>query len=224
MGAGDQVAADDGDVVDRHHRQVVAQAEPGAAVVGGPDDPGLGAGVEESGLLRVLPDHAADLPFRETPGEGAPGLAVILGLVQVGAEVVELEAGRRQVRGAGLVARGLDVGHHRPRLEVRRSDLPPLAAVVAADVNEPVVAARPQHPGLQGRLGEGVDGAVGLGAAGVLGQRPSRRQQGLRLAARQVRADRLPARALVPGAEEDVARGVQDVLLVPARRRSGRSS
>jgi hypothetical protein len=65
-----------------------------------------------------------------------------------------------------------------------------------------------------GRLAEGVDRGVVLGAAGVQRDRPARRPQFAHVAAGQVRADHLPRIAFVDGTEDHVAAGVEHVRVV----------
>ena len=81
-------------------------------------------------------------------------------------------------------------------------------------MDEAVVAAGPEGAGLVRRLGEGIDGAVALGAGVVSGDRAAGGTELVRVVAGQVRTDRLPTLPLVGGPEDDVAGGVEDAGVV----------
>src|SRR5262249_44704410 len=100
--------------------------------------------------------------------------------------------------------------------------VPPRAAAgppaVARDVNEAVVAARPDDAFLHRRFGQREDRAVILDARVVFGDRAARRAEFGFVVARQVGADNLPALALVVGFEEDVAGGVERVRIIRGKQ------
>ena len=157
----------------------------------------------------VLPDHPADLAGREPRGERLPGPAVVLGLVEVRVVVIDLVAGSRDVDRARGVGRRLDRRDQRPFGEIGRRHVLPRLPVVAGDVDQPVVAARPQDAALPRAFRERVDGAVVLGTARVLREGSARGLELGRILAREVRADGLPAGALVARPEDEVPRRVQ---------------
>ena len=64
-------------------------------------------------------------------------------------------------------------------------------------MEQAVVRAGPEEPGLMRRLGEGEDGGVVLGADGVAVDRAAGRPERFGIGAGQIGADRLPALALV---------------------------
>src|SRR5262249_26194118 len=81
-------------------------------------------------------------------------------------------------------------------------------------MDQPVVRASPAHPALHRRLGKGEVGAVILGAAVVLRHQAA---GGLKLAGivgGEVGADDLPTVALVVGAEDMVAGGIERIWVV----------
>src|SRR4029077_16382450 len=61
MGAGDQIASLDLEVVDRDHRQAAGEARPALAVVEAHEHAGLGAHEEQAFPLRIGAHHAGDL-------------------------------------------------------------------------------------------------------------------------------------------------------------------
>ena len=112
------------------------------------------------------------------------------------------------------MGRRLDHADQRPFGQVRRRDRLPGSAAIAREVHQPVVAARPEDTRLVGRFGKGKDGAIGLRAAGVQRNRPARRLEFLRVVAREVRADCLPAIAFVGRLEDVVAGHIERVGIV----------
>ncbi len=100
-------------------------------------------------------------------------------------------------------------------------DVLPGLRVVAGEVDQAVVGARPQDPLLHGGLGEGEDGVVDLHAGDVDGDGPA----GLALlggvVAGEVGGDLLPRLALIGAAHEDLGRVVEIMRLV-ARHDDGR--
>ena len=218
VGRDDQIRALDLEVVHRGDREVRAPATPRRAVVERDVEPGLGAGVEHAGAVRVGPDHAGVVVGRDREvaraGDRLPALAVVGGPVQVGGGIVELVAGGGEVEAARIVRRGLDGADERPLGEVRRRHVAPAPPPVAAQVHQAVVGPRPQHARLVGGLGERVQGAVVLRAAGVQGDRPAGGAELVGRRAGEVGADRLPALPLVGAAEHPVAAGVEHVRIV----------
>ncbi len=203
-------------VVDRHDRQVAAQALPRAAVVERDPHAAFGARVEQTAPVRILADRARDLSGRDAVGDALPRPAVVVGLEQVGMRIGELVAGRRHVAGGRVVRRRLDHADQRPLGQVGRRHPFPRPAAIAREVHEAVVGARPQHVALVRRLDEREDRAVDLGARVVARDRPAGARQPGRIVPREVGARDLPALALVHGAEHAIA-GDPQFLGVPAR-------
>src|SRR5262249_22929693 len=133
------------------------------------------------------------------------------GLVVVHAVVADDE-----VRGAGVVRAGLNARDRAPVRHPRdvRGHVRPRLALVLGDVNQPVVAAGPQHPLLLGRFGQRENGAVHLDAGVVAGDRPAAPLLLLLVVAGQVAGDHLPRVPGIAGAEEDVATVVDRLRVV----------
>ncbi len=198
MRADHQVALGDDQVVDRHDRQVQLQRLPVLAVVERDVEP-------RSVPAKSRPRCSGS--SRMTRVKSSAGMPLVI-FVQVFAVVVRLEeirlvvvtlvARRGHVGRAGIVRRRLDDRDQRP---VRRG----LAGLTLSQVSPPsrVMLIRPSsepaqmHAGLDRRLGDREDRRVGLGAGVVLGDRSAGGLHRLRVGARQVRADRVPALTLV---------------------------
>ena len=206
------------EVVDRHARQLTVEALPRPAVVERHPGARLGPGVEQAGPHGVRADHARELLVREALGDAAPGRAVVLGLVQVGRAVLKPVAVGGQIDRAGVVRGRLERDDGGPLAERGWRDLLPALAIVTRDVHAAVVRAGPEHAGLEQRLGEREDGAVDLGARGVLVDRPARGAKLLGVVAGQVGADRPPGVAVVARAEDALAAGVEHVGIVRRER------
>ena len=214
----------DHQVVHRDDRQVASERLPGRTVVQGDIYARLGARVQQAPPIRVFPDHSREVVVRDPIRDALPRLAVVVRLVQHGTIVIMLVSGGGHVRGRRIVRRRLDHVYHRERLDAGGSYLRPAASAVPGDMDEAVIAPGPQDAGLVMGLGERVDGAVDLRRPAVRGDRPARYLLLRDVVARQVRADRLPARPLVGRSEDDVACGVEHPRIVGGRRLSGMSS
>src|SRR5580704_6445931 len=108
----------------------------------------------------------------------------------------------RNVGCAGIVRRRLDLADSAPFRHIFRRDLGPSLAFVASDLDEAVVGADPKQTFFNGRLGDGEDGVVELGA-GVVERDVA--AGGLLLAlvvAREVGTDYLPVHTTVSGFEQ----------------------
>ena len=116
---------------------------------------------------------------------------------------VDGRVGRRRI-----VGRGLDQAHLAPRLERGWRDVLPVRPFVARELNQPVVGARPDEPLRLRRRRQGVDDAVRLGRRQPVHHgAPLRRR--VSLGAREVGADRRPARAAVGRLQHDLRAVVQ---------------
>src|SRR6185437_14590244 len=129
-------------------------------------------------------------------GDLRPGRAVVVGLVEIGMEVVELVAIGGEIGGGGIVWGRLDDADQRPFGQVFRGDVLPGGATVAREVNQAVVGASPQQPLLDWRFGEGEDGGLVFGADVIASDWPAGGAECARVVAGEVGADFLPARAL----------------------------
>ena len=209
MGAGHQVLVFDDQVVDRDHRQVGLQALPAGAVVQGNVDAALRAHVEQAGAHRIFANHAGDFVCGESAADIFPAPAVVFSGEEVGAVVVQLDAGSGHPGAAGRVRRERDFADQGKLGQLWRGDLLPGLGPVPGDVDKAVVAAGPEHPRFVRRLGKGIDCAIAFGAGVVVGDGAARKTEGVRVVAAQVRTDGLPAVALVVRAEDMVAGGVE---------------
>src|SRR5204863_3111405 len=201
-------------VVDRHGRQVPAEPVPFPAVVERDVDPGLAPRVEEAAPRRSFADHPREVVGTDPVRDLRPGPTVVRRLPEVRTEVIELVAGVRDERDRRIVRRRLDDRDERERTDRRRRDVLPGLAVVPRDVQETVVAPRPEHAALDRRLREREDRAVVLGTGVVLGDRTARWTELALVVAREVRTKALPGRSFVGGAEDVVSGVVQDVRVV----------
>src|SRR5207253_7966462 len=119
-------------------------------------------------------DDPRESAVRDAAVDPRPGLAVVTGPIEVGAEVVVLVHRRREVGRALVAPPGFDRVDLDPRGDAGGRDVLPGLAVVAGDVHQAVVAARPDHAGLHGRLRQGEDRVVDLHAGDVGRDRPAR--------------------------------------------------
>ena len=78
-------------------------------------------------------------------------------------------------------------------------------------MQQAVIRARPDHPLLVGRVGEGEDGVIDLDARDVGRDRAARAALFRGVVAREVRADRLPCLALVAAAQQHLSGMVEGV-------------
>ena len=192
-----QIVVLDSQVVHRHDREVAPHRMPVVSVVERHVDAGLGSNVQQTRTLVVLADAAGEVVIPEVAGDGLPGCPVVRGLEQERPVVVELVPRRGQIRRRRVVRRHLYHVHPRPLLQIEGSDILPVLAAVLRYMYKPVVRARPEDSLLMRGLHKGEDGAVGLRAGCVPGYITTRRLELVRVVAREVRADRLPAPALV---------------------------
>ena len=205
----------DDEIVERHDRQrpALPPVPPGPTVVRDVEAD-FGPRVEEAGDLRVLADRSHERIGRDAGGDLRPSAAIVLGLVDVRTEVVVLVAVGRDVGGAGVVLPRLDDADQRLRGNQLGCDVRPLLRVVARDVDEPVVAAGPEHAGLHGRLGEREDRGVILGAGLVERDRAAGVARRALVVAREVRAHPIPGRTVIARAMHVLRRGVEDARVM----------
>ena len=135
----------------------------------------------------------------DAAGDRRPGVAVVVGAVDVRLEVVLLIPVGGDVRRAGTERRRFDQADARELAEIFRRHVLPRRAAVARHLHVPVVGAGPDEIGVFRRRRNREHGRVGLDAGVVLGDRTARRAHRLRIVARQVGADARPALAFVGG-------------------------
>jgi len=205
------------DVGDRRHGEVLLEGLPVRSVVEGDVRAELGAGVEKTLALRVLAHHAREVVRGDSVRavrEQAPRAAVVRGLIQPGVRVGLPVAIRGHVHAPGRPRGDVDGVHRRALGEAPRRHVRPRGAVVAGHVDEPVVAPRPQHARLQGRLLEREHGAVDLDPRAVVRDGTAGVALVLRVVRGEVGADHLPALAAVARAVHPVGGVVEDVGVV----------
>ena len=216
LGGGNQLVVLAGEVRHGHGRQVQLEGLPARAVVERHVEAVLGAAVEQAGAPGVGPHHAGEVGGRDAGHDAGPAAAVVGGFVEVGAEVAGFVAGSREVGGAFLGGMGFDAIDEAPLGQGGGRHLAPGFALVAGELHQPVVRARPDDARFHRRLGNGEHGAVVFHAGVVLGQRPARRAQGFGVVARQVGANGRPRLPLV-GAHVQVVRAGKQLLGVVGR-------
>ena len=169
-GDGEIVAVDD-EIAHGSDGHVDLKRLPMVAVVEGNVDAQLGGGVEQAILLRVFLDGVDVGAVGDSGDDVLPGLAAVVGAIDVGRVVGEAMAIDGGVGGFGIEVAGLDLRDLAPGGHRRRGDVVPVLAVVAGDVDEAVVGADPNGIGVERRGADGVDDAeaVGHGLVNVLG-------------------------------------------------------
>ena len=178
----------------------------------------LGAGVEQPRPIRILAHDARVVAGRDAVlavGDPLPRLAVVVGQVHVGREVVQHVAIRGDDRAAGVLRRQIDHVDRAPLRQTGRRDLRPVLAVVAREVQQPVVAAGPQQARRHRRFLEREDRVVDLDAGVVARDALAARVVLLRLVvAREIRADHVPGLPAVLRSVHELRRRVDDVGVV----------
>ena len=153
-----------------------------------------------------------------------PRLAEVRGLVDVRLAIALLVAVAGEIGDAVLVRRRFDQADARELRQIGRRHLLPVLAAVARHVHPAVIRAGPDGVAVLARRRDREDHRVGFDAGLILGDRPARGLHRLRIRARQIRADRLPALAAVGRPPQVLRRGVEDFGIGRARRRSGTST
>jgi hypothetical protein len=151
-------------IVDGHRRQV-RHALPVLPAVERDEQPALRARVQQVQVARVFA-HDEHIRFVGQPvGQRLPSLAAVGRLIQVGLEVVEHVAVKRDIGDVRARAGGFHMRDGRVRRQVRHiaGQFNPSFAVVRAFPEASVVRADPQQPLLYGRLRKADNRAVVLG-------------------------------------------------------------
>ena len=220
------VAGVDEQVVDRDRGQVEPERRPALAAVAAEEDAELGAQEEQVLGLEVLADDVDRLAVGDAGRDRGPGLAVVRRLEDVDVEVVGAVAVEGHIAGALVEVGGLDPAAPQPGRHALdgRPDVGPGHAAVAGQLDVAVVRPDPDQAGGQGRLGDGDDRAVRLGAGDVGGHAAGRLGRGVLalVVGRQVGADDHPMIAPVERPEEVVAAEV-DRARVVRREDDGRA-
>ena len=154
-------------VADARARQVELQRLPPRAVVERHVDAGFRPRVQQSAPNGILPDAPRVGARRDASVDRGPCLTVVRRPPEIRLEVVLLITVGRQIGRARIEMPGLDHGRPRELPEALRRDVRPVRAAIARDVHHPIVTARPEHAFREGRLGEGVDRRIPLGARHV---------------------------------------------------------
>ena len=153
LGGDDQVVALHDHVGDRDDGQVALERLPVRAVVERDVEAGLGAGVEQAAADRVFAHDAREGRVGDAGDDLRPGLCRSRWSCRcTAAEVVELVHRRRDVGRALVVRRDIDGVDADPLRDALRRDVVPGLPVVAREVDEAVVGARPEHARLVRRL------------------------------------------------------------------------
>ena len=188
----------------RDRRETVAESDPVLASVDGDVRPVLGSDEQEVTVDSILSDDSDRHPGRKTSTDGFPGSAVVPRAKKINAEIVVPVIIEGRIGGGDIEMRCLQGADPRTRRSpgVRgKSGNPcgyvrPGAAAVTADVQVPVVRARPEHSGPQRRCGNGGDrgSLAGVATGPALGQ---------------IGADRRPALASVVRLQEHLSAEVK---------------
>ena len=136
--------------------------------------PEFGARIQQSlsvGILANYPSRRIGRNAVRTRCQLRPGLAVVVGPVNVRREIAELEPQDRNIGCAGAVGRGLDRLDAAARRQVRRRDVRPGLAVVSGYVDGSVIGPHPDEASLKWRFLHGVKRAIELLAGYVASDR-----------------------------------------------------
>src|SRR5436305_8485484 len=108
MGGQDKVGILDDQVVNGYGGKIELERLPVRAIVKRDLDTGFGSGEEQSTARGVLADGACEVVAGEAGGDLHPGCAVVVGLEEVGREVIPFVAVGGEIGGRGIVRRRLD--------------------------------------------------------------------------------------------------------------------
>src|SRR5215472_16278646 len=132
--------------------------------------------------------------------------------VNVGPLIIQADAVDRGIGGLFVKAPGVELGDLAPRGHVRRSDIRPVFAAVAGDMNQAVVRARPYRVHIYIRGSYSIDDPATLRFFGQLGfavNADTRRN--LMVLAGKVGTDDLPGVTAARSFEQDVAGEIEDM-------------
>ena len=164
----------------------------------------VGAGIEQSGLTRILANRVGDSIRRDAGVDLVPRFAAIMRPVEVWRNLVETQGVRGRVRDERIVMSGFDVEDPRPRLDRGWGDVGPRRAAVARHLNVAVVGTGPEDRERPRAGAQGSDAAHWRGLhgarvfAGVGGHFP--------YLARQIRGNPRPPMTVIDALPDDVRR------------------
>jgi hypothetical protein len=188
-----------------------AQLRPAATAVEAYEERELRARVEHVGIPWILAHDLDRMIDRQVARDRLPRAAAVPRAEGQRRQVLRPMGVHGEVRHLGVVVAGLDPAdpltlHGRGKA---RGQVGPAPAGVLGDPHLAIVGAGPEQPGLHRRLRERVDDTVVLGAA-------AHRRRLERILRGEVRADDLPALALVGKPEHTVASEVEHAFLMAA--------
>ena len=144
-----QILVRDLDIGNGRHGQVQLEGLPVAAVIERNVHAEFGSGVEQAGAVGIFAHHAGGLVGGDAVravGEPGPGLAEIVGAVNVGREIAQQVTVDGDIGGARPERAGLDVLHASAGRQACGSDIGPGLAIVARHVDQAIVRAGPDEP------------------------------------------------------------------------------
>src|SRR5258708_15799969 len=145
MGSHDQIVILDHEVMNRSDGQVEPKRTPVCTVVERNIKPGLGAGKKKSTPLRIFADRADKSVIRDAAGEPHPGFAIIASFINVRVHVVVLMAINGNVSGSSIEWRRFNQADAAPLGQVFGSNVAPVLASVASDMNQAVIGPGPDQ-------------------------------------------------------------------------------
>ena len=140
-----------------------------------------------------------------------PALTIVVGLVQIGAEIVGLVASSRDIGTGRIEWVYFDAVDHHPFRHAPGCDVSPIFSIVTSNMDEPVITASPDHASFVLRLGDGEDGAVVFHRGVILGDRSARLAHGAGVIAGQVGTNLLPALTFITCTEQHLCRCVDHI-------------
>ena len=171
----------------------------------------LGSGVQQSLAVRVF-THGVDVRIlADAAHDLRPRFAVVVGLPDVGREVVQQGPPHRDVRPAGVERRGVDLAHASEVRHVGRCNVGPCFPTVGGHVDQAVVGPGPDDVDVHLARSHREDGGVDLGTVHVSGDGSAGMSQGAGVGAGEVAAQGLPGFSGVGGPPEPIRRRVQRI-------------
>ena len=209
MGSRHQVCSLDLQIVNRRDRQAPAHAHPALSVVQAAVDARLGAGEQQPLARRIRAHHAGDLIARKIAVDRLERSPTVRSAEQVRLVVGKLVACCRYVNRVGVVRRDLDAPDIGELRHARWRDILPAVAVVARDMNEPIIGRGPDLARPVRRGSERCACRVHLCPAVFIRDIATGRPLSGNIVETEIRRNFLPAHALVAAAEHMVASRIQ---------------
>jgi hypothetical protein len=173
------------------------QRLPMVAVVPRDVDAALGSGEEQAFARGIFADGVDGFVVGQAGDDLLPGLAAVVGAVDIRMQVVEAEAVDGSVGGCLIEMRGVQLGDFAPRSELGRRDVLPVLAAIARDLDQAIVGSGPDQVGVFGRWRDGIDHAAMLAFGGIVGDERAEGRGNSGIFTSQVGADDLPTVAAV---------------------------